>query len=39
MFGDLDQVVGEKDKSMAWTPAGNSVEVVAGEKCRLRVVA
>ena len=39
MLGDMDDVVGEKGKSVEWTPAGDLVEVVPGEKCQFHVTA
>lgn len=38
LLGDLDEIVGE-GKSLEWTPAGDLVEVVPGERCRFRVTA
>lgn len=39
MLGDMDDIVGEKGKSVEWTPAGDLVEVVPGEKCQFHVTA
>ena len=38
MLGDLAEIVGES-KSLDWTPTGDLVEVVPGERCRFRVTA
>lgn len=39
MLGDMDDVVGEEAKSIEWTPVGNLLEMVPGEKCQFRVAA
>jgi len=39
MLGDLDQLAGENDERVTWTPADASAEVIPGEKCRFRVIA
>lgn len=37
MLGDIDDIVGEDGKSGEWTPAGDLLEVVPGEKCQFHV--
>ena len=39
MLGDMDDIAGEKGKSVEWTPAGDLMEVVPGEKCQFHVTA
>lgn len=39
MLGDMDDIVGEKGKSVEWTPAGDLMEVVPGEVCQFHVTA
>ena len=38
MLGNMDDIVGE-GKSVEWTPAGDLMKVVPGEKCQFRVTA
>ncbi len=38
MLGNMDDIVGE-GKSVEWTPAGDLMEVIPGEKCQFRVTA
>ena len=38
MPGDMDDIL-EEGKSLEFAPAGDSVEVVPGEKCQFRVTA